>query len=225
MSVPLNLSSATGRTPSVSYATSNSRAVGGTSCNTRGVDYITTSGTITFSPGTTALSIPITICGDTNAETGEAFGVTLSNPVNGQFFTSMAFPGITNDDVLELVLEESGPVANQAAALDALLLLRDPFRIVGIPDWWPTTTDRNTRVILFTNLELNSDESPSAVIVRISGDGQSFDVLAEDVRPIHNFEFTEVVFRLPNNLPLGTQTVTIRARGELSNSGTIRIVQ
>ena len=41
---------------------------------------------------------------------------------------------------------------------------------------------------------------PSAVIVRISGDGgQFFDVPAEDVRPIHNFEFTEVVFRLPNN--------------------------
>ena len=30
----------------------------------------------------------------------------------------------------------------QAAALDAISLLRDPFRVVGIPEWSPTVPDR-----------------------------------------------------------------------------------
>lgn len=225
MLVPLNLSAATGRTASVSFATRDSLAVGGTTC-AHGVDYITTSGTITFQPGTSAMSIPITICGDRIAETGEAFVITLSNPVNGQLFTTIGTGGITNDDVLELVLEESGPTVNQAAALDALLLVRDPFRIVGIPEWWPTTGDRNTRVILFANLELRSDELPSAIVIRIFVDDTSpFDVQAEAVRPIPNTDLTEVVFRLPNHLPLGTHTVRILAHTQISNAGTIRIVE
>ena len=222
MLMPLNLFAATGRTVSVNFATADSRAVGGASC-TRGVDFITTSGTITFQPGQTSSNIPITICGDTTAESGEAFTVTLSNPVNGQFFTNIGTGGILNDDGIQLVLEESGPAAGQAAALDALLLRRDPFRIVGIPEFWPTTTDRNTRVILFTNLELNSDQLPSSVIVRIlSSGGQVFDIQAEAVQPIQNVEFTEVVFRLPNDLILGTHLVTVRTRGQISNAGTIR---
>ena len=32
-------------------------------------------------------------------------------------------------------------------------------------------------------------------------------------------------FRLPTNLPVGTQTVTVRAHNHISNAGTIRIVQ
>ncbi|HEX6649549.1 MAG TPA: Calx-beta domain-containing protein, partial [Pyrinomonadaceae bacterium] len=221
----VNLSAATGRTVSVNFVTSNFGAFGGTSCNTRGVDYENASGTITFQPGTSSLPIPVKVCGDTNAEANEFLGITLSNPVNGALLNTQAFGQITDDDVLLLALEEAGPNANQAAALDSLLLLRDPFRVVGIPDFWPTGPDKNARVTLFAkNLELNPGESPSEVIVRIIGAGnQFFDVPAEAVQPIHNFEFTEVVIRLPNTVPVGTRTVTIRAHGRVSNAGVIRI--
>jgi uncharacterized protein (TIGR03437 family) len=37
--------------------------------------------------------------------------------------------------------------------------------------------------------------------------------------------FTQVKVRLPDNLPPGTCTVTIRAHGRSSNVGTIRITQ
>ena len=223
----VSLSAATGRTVTVNFSTSNIVAFGGVTCNTRGVDYVTSSGTATVQPGNTSVTIPITVCGDTNAEATEGFNVSLTNPVNATLSNNLAVGAISNDDVLELVLEESGPVAGQAGALDALLLVRDPFRIVGIPEWWPTTTDRNTRVTLFArNLELNPGESPSAVIVRISGTNPLFiDVPAEAVQPIHNFELTEVVFKLPDNVQVGTRTVTIRAHGRISNAGTIRIVQ
>ena len=221
----LNLTAATGRTVTVNFATSNGTAFGGASCSTRGADYESKSGTFTIQPGTTSLTIPVKICGDTNAEANELLLISLSNPSNASIIQAGAFGTIVNDDVLQLVLEESGPTVTQAAALDALLLRRDPFSIVGVPDWWPNATDKNTRVILFAkNLELNPGESPLAIIVRIIGlNNQVFDVPAESVEPIHNFEFTQVVIRLPNNVPAGTRFVTIRAHGRASNAGTIRV--
>jgi hypothetical protein len=37
------------------------------------------------------------------------------------------------------------------------------------------------------------------------------DLPAEDVRPLPGTEFTQVIIRLPDNLPPGTCTVVIRA--------------
>ena len=222
----VSLSAATGRTVSVNYATSNLTATGGASCNNQGVDYETTSGSLTFQPGNTSLTIPVKICGDTSAEANESFLVTLSSPANATA-DSQAFGTILNDDVLELLLEDSGPTVNQAAALDAVLHLRDPLGIVSIPEWFATGSDRNTRVIFFVrNLQLNPGESASAVTVRlIDSNNQIFNVPAEDVRPVPNFDFTQVVMRLPETLAAGSCTVTIRAHGRSSNTGTIRIAQ
>src|SRR6185436_3747238 len=91
---------------------------------------------------------------------------------------NQGFGTILNDDVLELVLEEAGPTSDQAAVLDSILAVRDPFQIVGIPDWYPTLTDRNTRVALFArHLQLNPGEFSSAVVVRFTGsDNQIFEV-------------------------------------------------
>ena len=129
--------------------------------------------------------------------------------------------------MLELLLEESGPTVDQAAALDALLLLRDPFRVVGIPEWFATGSDRNTRVMFFVRgLQLNPGESPSAVIVRlIASDNQLFDAPAEDVRSVPNVDFTQLIIRLPDDLPVGIYTVTVSAHSRTSNVGTIRIAQ
>jgi hypothetical protein len=224
MFMAVDLSAATGRTVTANFATTNGSAFGGTGC-TRGVDYITKSGTVTVPAGATSVTIPITVCGDSSAEANETFAFTLSNPVNATLLNSQASGSIVNDDVMQLILEELGP-ANQAAALDAVLQTRDPFRILTDMTWLPNLNDHNTRVALFVrNLELNPGESPAFVTVRIFGIGsQFFDVPAEDVRSIHDFEFTQVVFRLPNNLPVGTRTVTIRAHGRVSNGGTIRII-
>jgi uncharacterized protein (TIGR03437 family) len=57
----------------------------------------------------------------------------------------------------------------------------------------------------------------------VDANNQSFDVPAEDVRG-GNFAFTQVKFRLPDNLEAGTCMVTIKAHGQVSNTGTIRIV-
>jgi hypothetical protein len=43
------------------------------------------------------------------------------------------------------------------------------------------------------------------------------------VRAVPNNAFVQVVFRLPNNVGAGTCTIRIKAHGQMSNPGNIRI--
>jgi hypothetical protein len=224
----ISLSAATGRAVSVDFTTVSAGALGRGSCNDAGADYVSASGTLSFTPSVSAFSIPIKICGDNNAEGGEAFGVSLLNP-NGATLASPGFKFVVieDDDPLQLLLEESGPVPGQVAALDALTALRDPFRVLGIPEGFPTGSDKNTRVAFFVrNLQLNPGESPPDVgILLIENSLGIFHFLsAEGVRAIPNTEFTEVVVKLDSTLVADTYTVQIFAHGQTSNTGTIRIV-
>jgi hypothetical protein len=218
------LSAATGRLVTANYATSNLSAFGSLSCSNQGTDYETISGTISFQPGNTSVTIPVKICGDASAEANEEFRIDLSNPSNAVVGYSQAAVAIIDDDVLELLLEDSGPTGDRAAALDAFLFLRDPFRVIG-PEWFPTGSDRNTRVMFFVRgLQLNPGESPSAVIVELRGSNNLlFLVLAQDVRSVLNVDFAQLAIRLSNVLPANTYTVTVRAHSRTSNIGTIRI--
>lgn len=221
----INLSAATGRNISGNYITSNISAFGGTSCNNQGVDYESRAGTFSVQPGTTTTDILVKVCGDTSAEANETFRVTVSNVSGAAIFTTDGIGTIVNDDLLGFVLEDSGPLPNQAAALDALLGVRDPFRIMTIPDWFATGPDRNTRVVLFArNLQLNPGETSSAVTVRFMLLSTVIaDVPAEDVRALPNTDLTQVIVRLPSSLAPGTYIVTIRAHTRVSNIGNIRI--
>ncbi|HEX7334391.1 MAG TPA: SBBP repeat-containing protein [Pyrinomonadaceae bacterium] len=221
----LTLSAATGRTVSVNYATANGTAFGSASCGDQGADYESLSGSFTFQPGQFRTVIPVKVCGDTSAEANEFFVVNLSNASNATLPLPQAAGTIVNDDVLELILEDSAPGISQAAALDSYLYIRDPFRVMRSDEILQGTPDKNTRVILFArNLQLNPGESASAVIVRLIGsNNQVFNVSAEDVRAIPGTEFTQVVIKLPETLPPGTCTLTIRAHGRISNIGSFRI--
>jgi hypothetical protein len=223
MLFPLELSAATGRTVTVNYATGNGFATGGALCGDLGTDYESTSGTVTFQPGQFSTFIAVKVCGDTSAEANETFGLSLSNPSNATIDRDLAVGTIFNDDVLELILEEGSPGFMQAAALDAELLTRDPFHVMRIEEF----LGGNTRVILFArNLQLNPGEPVSAVTVRlIGGNNQIFNVPADDLRAVPNTEFMQVVFKLPEALPPGTCSLTLRAHGRMSNIGTFRIAQ
>jgi hypothetical protein len=126
---------------------------------------------------------------------------------------------------IQLLLDQSGPALDQVAALDSILLLRDPFPVVNGADLLNLGVDRNTRVIVFaTNLQLLQGETASAVVVNlVDSNNQNYDIAAEDVRLVPNFDFTQVIFRLPDNLPAGTYTIKIKAHSQVSNSGTLRI--
>src|SRR6185369_10644593 len=123
---------------------------------------------------------------------------------------------------LQLLLDESGPAPNQVAALDSVQLVRDPFPVVNS---LAQSSDRNTRVMIFVaNLQLAPGEAAAAVVVNlVDSNSQTYDVAAEDVRTVPNSSFTQVVFRLPDNLASGICAVKVKAHGDVSNSGIIAI--
>jgi hypothetical protein len=126
---------------------------------------------------------------------------------------------------LLLALEESGPVAGEAAAVDSLFLTRDPFTVKNFASSFFLPPGQNTIVMIFAqNLRLNPGETAADVVVNlVDGNNQTFDVPATDVRAVPNVDLTQVVFRLPDALATGTCKVTIKAHGQSTNMGTIRI--
>ena len=187
-------------------------------------DYNAINLVVTFQPGIVTRTVDVAIIGDTSLELNETFFVNLSEPFGTTIADGEGVCTILDDDIL-LVLEELGPVSGQAAALESLLLTRDPFRVESIVDWFNLPAGQNTFVMIFAqNLRLNQGEIASDVIVNlVDGNNQSFDVPATDVRAVPNTDLSQVVFRLPDALAPGTCKVTIKAHGQTSNMGTIRI--
>ena len=123
----------------------------------------------------------------------------------------------------QLMLEESGLAPGLAAALESVTHVRDPFTVLS--SLHGNGADRNTRVALFVkNLQLDSSEASSSITVSlVDSNSQNYETAAEDVRSVPNTDLSQLTFRLPDNLPVGTCTVRIRRHGQLSNIGNIRI--
>lgn len=108
--------------------------------------------------------------------------------------------------------------------LDASLFVRDPFPVMNVLSPF-LGGDVNRRVMIFaSNLQLVPGDTTSAVVVSlIDSNNQTYDIQAEDVRPVPNFPFVQIIFRFPDNLPLGTCTVRVTAHGQMSNLGTFKV--
>jgi hypothetical protein len=199
-------------------------------------NYLSAIGTLSFAPQETTKTFTVPIVDNALPEGNLTLNLFLGNPVG----SGLNSPGravitiIDNDTTdpggpaptpLQLGLEQSAASPNQAVALDAVLLTRDPFPVVNPDNVVSPGNDRNTRVILFLiNLQLAQGEAASTVVVTlVDANNHSYDVPAEQVQAVTNFPFTEVIFRLPDNLPVGTCTVLVKAHGQTSNVGTIRI--
>jgi len=78
--------------------------------------------------------------------------------------------------------------------------------------------------VFVRNLVLAQGELPSSVLVNlVDANNQTFDVPAESLRQMSNTDLVQLVFALPNNLAAGTCDLKIKAHGQASNTGTIRI--
>jgi len=93
---------------------------------------------------------------------------------------------------------------------------------MNLADWVNLGSDRNTRVIIFV-LNLPASPSPSVIVNLVDSNNQSYDLSAEDVRPVSGTNLTQIVFRLPSNLPVGVCSARVRALGNTTNTGVIRI--
>lgn len=134
-------------------------------------------------------------------------------------------PPPTPTGPIELLLDSTGPAADQVASLDSVLQVRDPFPVINPANVWSPSNDRNTRVVIFArNLQLAQGETASSVVVNlVDAASANHDIAAEDVRAVPNTDFVQVIFRLPNNLAVGTCSVKIKAQTRTSNTGTMRI--
>ena len=187
-------------------------------------DYNSVNTVVIFQPGTVTRTLDVGIIGDTNLESNETFTVNLSDNFGTTIADGEGVGTILDDDTL-LVLEESGPAPQQAAAFESLLLTRDAFRVKSIAGGLCVPPNQNTLVMVFAqNLRLNLGETAADVVVNlVDANNQIFDVPATDVRAVPNVDLTQVLFRLPDALAPGTCNVTIKAHGQTSNMGTIRI--
>lgn len=92
ITLPVTLSAASSQTVTVFFQTEEGTA-------TAPEDYSLSGQTLTFSAGVTAVSITLTIKGDTEVEPDEAFTVRLSSPTGATLSNPLATVTITNDDL------------------------------------------------------------------------------------------------------------------------------
>ena len=217
------LSAASNLPVKVDYATADGTA---TIANS---DYQATSGSVTFNPGEKIKTASVLVNGDINREADETFFVNIKNPINATISRAQGIAIILNDDTLDppqLILEENATNPNQAAALDSLLFLRDPFSVKSPATWLNLGPDSNTRLLIFAStLHLAQTDTSASVVINITDvNGSKYDVPAEDVRPVPNqTDLTQITFRLPDNLPTGTCALVIKFHGLFSNQGILRI--
>jgi hypothetical protein len=130
---------------------------------------------------------------------------------------------VTNCTVVpppQILLEQQGPVADQAAAFDSALWMRDPFLVVNPGNLIFPVSDRNTRVAIFV---ANMANVSSVTVNLIDSNNQSYDIPSQDVHFMTDFDFAQVTFRLPDNLPPGTCHVKVISQSLASNTATFRI--
>jgi hypothetical protein len=123
----------------------------------------------------------------------------------------------------QIVLEDSGPAADQAAIFDSILHLRDPFLLVNTADLFLPVSDQNTRVVIFAQNLPESLES-GVIINLIDSNNQSFEIVPIDVHDFTDLPFSQITFRLPNGLSSGTCRVRVFSRSLVSNTATFRML-
>lgn len=87
----VRLTSAATAAVSVNYTTANNDAIAG-------LDYVATSGTLTFAPGVTTQAFTVSIFADNVGENSEQFFVNLTNPINATLLDAQAIGTIVDDD-------------------------------------------------------------------------------------------------------------------------------
>jgi len=92
INMPVTLTTASPAPVTVHFATADGTAKAGT-------DYTATSGDLTFAPGQTSKTVPVTIRGDATKEQAETFSLKLSNPTaDFTLKTAVGTGTISNDD-------------------------------------------------------------------------------------------------------------------------------
>ena len=209
---------------SVTYSTSSGTAVGGNACGA-GVDFINTTGTLSWTAGeTTPKTFTVTLCNDTENEEDEVFNLTLSAPQGSGALGSPSTATVTlaNDDLPVLLTEES---TEQAIALTSVATTRDPFSLL---DPFNLSDDHRRRVSLFVwRLGLlPSDTAASLTVTAEDNVGMTYPLTVEHVGAVPGVpDVSQVIVILPDNVIGAPRELWLRVklRGPATNRASIRI--
>jgi Tol biopolymer transport system component len=114
----VKLSSKSGKTITVNYATAEDTA-------TAGSDYVDASGTLTFDPGYQSKTIEVLVKGDTLDEADEIFLVNLSNAVNASIADGQGQCTIyDDDDEPSLSIGDASVTEGDSAAVEAVFIVK-----------------------------------------------------------------------------------------------------
>ena len=175
MTFTVNLNAASGKTVTVDYTTVADTA-------TAGVDFATTAGTLTFTPGVTLLSIPVPIQPDTLNEANETFKLRLSDAENatlaGGGTTLDATGTIVDDDALRArISEHADSVPEGTAATFTVTLSSTPSGVESTADVvvvytvGGTATSADYTAPSDLKLTIDSGESSGTITIPTSTDG------------------------------------------------------
>ena len=201
----VTLTPTSSQTVTVQYATADGSA-------TAGSDYVATSGTLTFPPGTATQPIAVTVNGDTQFEANENFFVNLSAPTNATIADAQGIGTIVNDDggagatfVTELFhgfneIENLAAVGG-AANSDLYVISQKP---------------RSSYEILVD--ATSGDIGPTLEVQRLAADGST---VLQDSQPIGAQLFTRSLrFMNTTASEIGNQTIRVRSTQCTTNCGT-----
>jgi hypothetical protein len=212
---------------SVTFATTNGTASGGSSCSADR-DFIIDAGTLTWADNDSSTkSFAVPICADSLNEPDETVSLFIGNLTGtGTLGTrTTATLTITNDDPPVLLLEDGSDLA---IALDSVTMVRDPFTLLN--DVNLSGADKRRRVSLFVwRLGLlQTDTAANVSALAEDSVGTPYPLVVESVSPVTVTglnDVTQVVVKLPENV-LGLPRdlfVKVTLRGPSSNRGRIRI--
>jgi hypothetical protein len=185
-------------TSTVDFATSSGSATGGAAC-TVGVDFINTSGTLTFLPGEVSKTFNVVTCPDSLVEANETVNLTLSNPTNGTLGSPSTAVLTINDTANEF---RNGTCIDMTIGAPAVPY-PSTITVVGGP-----TQIGGLRITLFDV----THQFPDNIDVLLEGpQGQKFILMGDAGGPIAvptpgvTLTFTDTAGQvLPDNGPLAT---------------------
>ncbi len=152
----VTLSPASGQTVTVNYTTANGTASAGS-------DYLASSGTLTFTAGSTSQTINVTVNGDATVEANETFVINLSGAVNATIADAQGQGTINNDDATPVNL-----ALNKAAT--ALSTSSNTYAATKAVDGSTSTYWRsgsvNSTTVMWWRVDLGASYSINRVVIK-----------------------------------------------------------
>ncbi len=171
----------------VDYATANGTATGGATCGA-GVDYINTSGTLSFADGESSKDFTVQLCADSGPETDETIALTLSNPTGG---ASIGAQGESDLIIIPTLSAPATQFCNPAPVRIAA------FSDAGVSSPYPSNINVNGLSGVVTNVKITLNNLQHSFgndidILLVSPTGQKF-VVVSDISGSQGFTIARTI--------------------------------